>query len=372
MSSVEQGRLLQSAAYSIAPTEPKGLGPVINDLIYFFSALAFVITGLRIWVRFCSGQVWGWDDLLAVGGFIVYVPSSVFGILSTRYGLGARDGDVSNLMEIRLTEYFMYFEILYFAASVMTKVSITLTVLRLCEKKPVYRRIAIGNAVMMIVAASAAGAFVLTNCRPFNSYWNPDLGSCTYGSKGLGSEVTVSLIGSAFQMLSDWVSALLPFFIIKDLAMPRRTKISLIFILGLGIMASIAALTRMVFYKYWNRELYPSNYWYHTGLILIFSELEVSLGIIACSLPPLRKLIKNAFHSTSRPRADPRGPGGSNYNVDASYSGNKQSFRGGKTTELARISGSGMGKGEWSRLDDDSFTSEVTAPESAVVHSGGV
>lgn len=69
----------------------------------------------------------------------------------------------------------MYFEILYFAASVTIKVSITLTVLRLCEKKPVYRRIAIGNAVMMIVGALGAGVFVLTNCRPFNSYWNPDL-----------------------------------------------------------------------------------------------------------------------------------------------------------------------------------------------------
>lgn len=61
-------------------------------------------------------------------------------------------------------------------------------------------------------------------------------------------------------MLSDWVSALLPFFIIKDLAMARRTKISLVCILGLGIMASIAALARMVFYKYWEKTEYPSGY----------------------------------------------------------------------------------------------------------------
>ncbi|KAK7736706.1 hypothetical protein SLS53_006916 [Cytospora paraplurivora] len=348
MSTVEHGRLLQAAAYSIAPIEPKGLGLVINDLIYFFSALAFLITGLRTWTL---GDACGLLILVSHFLQVVFVPSNVFGILATHYGLGAGDDDVNDLLAIRLTEYFMYFEILYFAASVMTKVSITLTVLRLCEKKPVYRRIAIGNAVMMIVAASAAGAFVLTNCRPFNSYWNPDL---------------------AFQMLSDWVSALLPFFIIKDLAMPRRTKVSLVFILGLGIMASIAAFTRMVFYKYWNKEVYPSNYWYHTGLILIFSELEVGLGIIACSLPPLRKLIKNVFHSTSRPRVDPREPVGSDYNVDASYGGNKQSFRSSKTAELARVSTSGMGKGEWSRLDDDSFTGEVAAPESVALHRGGV
>ena len=95
------------------------------------------------------------------------------------YGLGAHDDslDAANkpLLEIRAIEYFMYYEILYFAASATTKVSITLTVLRLCDKQRLYRLIAIGNAVLMIVAAGAAGAFVLTNCRPISTYWNPDL-----------------------------------------------------------------------------------------------------------------------------------------------------------------------------------------------------
>ena len=106
---------------------------------------------------------------------VAFIPSNVFGVLSTRYGLGAPDAYITDLLEIRAVEYFMYYEILYFAASATTKVSITLTVLRLCEKQPIYRKIAIGNAVMMIVAAGASGAFVLSNCRPFDTYWNPDL-----------------------------------------------------------------------------------------------------------------------------------------------------------------------------------------------------
>jgi hypothetical protein len=69
----------------------------------------------------------------------------------------------------------MYYEILYFAASATTKVSITIAVLRLCDKHDIYRWIAIGNATLMIVAAGAAGVFVLTNCRPFAVYWNADL-----------------------------------------------------------------------------------------------------------------------------------------------------------------------------------------------------
>lgn len=103
------------------------------------------------------------------------MPSNVFGVLATYYGLGARDAYITNLLEMRAVEYFMYYEILYFAASATTKISITLTVLRLCDKQRLYRRIAIANAVMMLVAAGGAGAFVLSNCRPFQVYWNPDL-----------------------------------------------------------------------------------------------------------------------------------------------------------------------------------------------------
>lgn len=198
-SSVDEGKALQAAAYATSPIEPKGLGPVINAFIVLFLVLAFIITSLRAYVRFSSGQKWGWDDILAIGGYVssspqapkmdaqvhaayicipvqaAFVPSNVFGILATQYGLGAPDADITDLLEIRAVEYFMYYEILYFAASATTKVSITLTVLRLCEKQPIYRRIAIGNAVMMIVAALVAGVFVLSNCRPFDTYWNPDL-----------------------------------------------------------------------------------------------------------------------------------------------------------------------------------------------------
>ncbi|KAI0593535.1 hypothetical protein F4775DRAFT_577476 [Biscogniauxia sp. FL1348] len=303
-----EGQRLQAAAYATPHVQPADLGPPINGLIYFFSAAATLIIGLRTYVRFGPQQQWGWDDVLALGGYLTFVPSNVLGVMSTYFGLGSLDSSLDSskqqLLEIRAIEYFMYYEILYFAASSLTKVSITLTVLRICPKPSLYRWIAIGNAAMMITAAGIAGVFVLTNCRPIFVYWNPDLGVCSFGSKGLGSLEIVSLIGSVFQMLSDWVSALLPFFVISNLQMPRRSKIALICILGLGIMASIAAFARMLFYKYWDKTLYPENYLYHTGVIVLTSELEVGLGIVACSLPPLRRLFKNVystFRSTSGP-----------------------------------------------------------------------
>ncbi|KAI1490500.1 hypothetical protein F5X96DRAFT_635799 [Biscogniauxia mediterranea] len=344
-----QGQRLQAEAYATPHVQPADLGLPINGLIYFFSAAATIIIGLRAWVRFGPEQRWGWDDILAIGGYLTFVPSNVLGVMSTYFGLGSLDSSLDpaklQLLEIRAIEYFMYYEILYFAASSTTKVSITLTVLRICPKPSLCRWVAIGNAVMMITAAGIAGVFVLTNCRPIFVYWNPDLGVCSFGSKGLGSLEVVSLVGSTFQMLSDWVSALLPFFVISNLQMPRRSKIALICILGLGIMASIAAFVRMLFYKYWDKTVHPENYLYHTGVIVLTSELEVGLGIVACSLPPLRRLIKNVysmFRSTSGPS-------------DLRYENSKGTQLGVLQPQGAHPSQKGRlsDQGKWSRLQDE-------------------
>lgn len=58
----------------------------------------------------------------------------------------------------------------------------------------------------------------------------------------------------------DWSCAITPFFIVRTLQMPRRTKISVIAILGLGILASIAALMRIISYKYIDEIRYPNDH----------------------------------------------------------------------------------------------------------------
>ena len=61
-------------------------------------------------------------------------------------------------------------------------------------------------------------------------------------------------------MVTDWVSAILPWFIVADLQMPYRRKIAIVFILGLGIFASIATCVRMPYLKYWDTAKHPHNF----------------------------------------------------------------------------------------------------------------
>jgi hypothetical protein len=70
MGTLEEGKQIQAQAYATASIQPLGLGPASNGLIYFFSALVTIVLGLRVYVRFFSRKVWGWDDLLAIAGYV--------------------------------------------------------------------------------------------------------------------------------------------------------------------------------------------------------------------------------------------------------------------------------------------------------------
>lgn len=50
------------------------------------------------------------------------------------------------------------------------------------------------------------------------------------------------------QMCTDWVSAILPVFIVLPLQMPKRRKVLAASVLGLGVIASIAAVARLPVY----------------------------------------------------------------------------------------------------------------------------
>ena len=70
----------------------------------------------------------------------------------------------------------------------------------------------------------------------------------------------MSYFGSVVQVITDWVCALIPFFVIKDLQMTKHKKLSLLGVLMLGIFASVVSLVRMPFYKYYDKEAYPDDY----------------------------------------------------------------------------------------------------------------
>ncbi|KAK8088283.1 hypothetical protein PG997_003244 [Apiospora hydei] len=299
------GDELADLAYTLPPLPPKGLGLATETVLVLLSVITSIVVLLRIWVRAgfsrVGNAVWGADDYLVVVGFFPYIPATVFGVCAVRYGVGSRDEQIPNpLYQMRAFEYIIYWEVLYFISSTIIKCAIGITCIRIDRRRRITYSISFYMCLMIVVAIGAL-AFVFANCRPFAANWNPALGTC----QKVITLTTVSYIVSSIQMATDWACAIIPFFIVADLQMPRRAKVSVVGILGLGILASIATCVRMPYLKYWDAAKYPNNLLYHVAVIIICSITENSLGIIACSLPPLRKLFRSYYGSTSE-RSNPK------------------------------------------------------------------
>ncbi|KAM0553295.1 hypothetical protein ACHAPJ_007308 [Fusarium lateritium] len=292
------GEQIQALANSLQPLTPKDLGPAVQGFAIAFGVTSVLVVCLRIYVRAglsgVSPRLLGFEDYLAVLATVPLIPAVAFAILAARYGVGCHDRNIPSPMYlIRATEYQTYWEVLYFISSTIIKCAIGFTCIRLDRRKRVTIPIYVNMSVMVIVTVLAL-VFVFANCKPFAATWNPALGTC----QKTVSLQTVSYIVSAIQMATDWACAIIPFFIVAGLQMSRRRKISVIAILGLGVSASIATCIRMPYLKYYDIVKYPHGTAYHLGVVSITSNVECCLGIIACSLPPLRKLFKFYYGSS--------------------------------------------------------------------------
>lgn len=71
--------------------------------------------------------------------------------------------------------------------------------------------------------------------------------------------IIISYAGSVVLAMVDWTCAITPFFILQSLQMPRKRKISVQIILGLGIFGSAAGLVRMGYYHTYDTDAYPDQ-----------------------------------------------------------------------------------------------------------------
>lgn len=97
--------------------------------------------------------------------------------------------------------------------------------------------------VVTVVSTIFVEFYVLLQCRPIAATWGEVKGTC------LPSTITVSItfIISAFNLITDVTTALLPFLMLRNVQMNKKNKVAIIGILSLGVLASIATIARLPF-----------------------------------------------------------------------------------------------------------------------------
>lgn len=133
----------------------------------------------------------------------------------------------------------------------MIKASAVCTLVRITPKHiglEVHRWILYFTLLLATVMAIVATTMTLLYCHPIRAWWNPLLGTCSDFMR----VVRTGYAWTAVSIITDCTCAILPYLIIRKMHLPRKTKIVVIFILGLGALASVASIGRAPYLQYYH------------------------------------------------------------------------------------------------------------------------
>jgi hypothetical protein len=151
----------------------------------------------------------------------------------------------------------------------------------------------IGLYILISILAAvniASSCFHYLQCRPLRALWD----------YSMPRELCVSrpnlrnwmYTASAVFFLADIILAITPIFIVKNRSWPMREKFAIVLLMGLGLLASAAIIPKFIQLQHFTTEY---DITWEVAELVMWSNIEPCLGIIAISIPALRKLLVNQF-----------------------------------------------------------------------------
>lgn len=226
-------------------------GPEVAGVAGFFLALTTIAIALRCYCRAFVVKSFGWDDNVAIIAYVYILYSSTqhqqanisqvlfvifagFAITGVQYGTGQHasaipPGDIPIGLK-----WWWACEPVYVLSNMALKLSIGIMLYRIAVSR-VHK--AIIWTVMIVHTLYGAFFFFLfvLQCQPSAYFWTQYTGG---KGKCINPNITVAATYgySAISCWTDWTMAILPVFLIWNLQMNIRTKISVAMILSMGAM----------------------------------------------------------------------------------------------------------------------------------------
>ncbi|EHY57271.1 hypothetical protein ABEF92_006049 [Exophiala dermatitidis] len=263
-----------------------------------FCGLAVVTVLLRLYVRIFMLKSLGADDyvmvaatVLAVATLVCFIGEAVAG------GLGKHPSLVS-AHDWSLFLHWRYFHslIVMFAIS-LVKVSIACFLRRFVPNRN-YQRFLLGSIIFLCAFMLSCAGTLIFNCgTDISANWDFELkASPNVHCFSNRTFTNVGIFNSSINIATDVLFALLPVPIVWKLQTNIRTKITLVGILGLGLFACAASIVKTV---YQATALKEPDWTYHDSFFM-WNFLELTIGIVAASLPSLRPLFVRLLGATQR------------------------------------------------------------------------
>ncbi|KKK24737.1 hypothetical protein ARAM_007179 [Aspergillus rambellii] len=357
----------------------------VRTVAAVFLSLACSAVLLRCYVRVHVVKAFGWDDGIMVLATAFYIMFSACMIGGSLWGTGKHLTSLTEHQAMVAIKYWFLCDISYAIASILSKVSVSLLLLRVLVD-PIHRAVIYIVVSLTVIVGFVFFILCLIQCSPVSYFWTRlEAESAGMGSCGYVTAIKVMLyLFSASSACFDFTVALLPIFVVRKLQMSLETKISAVCLLGMACIASVAVIVRIPFVE----TISSPDFLYATVQIAIWSNIETGLSILAGSLATLRPLISKItgsqvtgplqYNSTSarlessRPSRLPFGNQSSHTqltDLDFNREGGPDEVSSDRQTSAASVHSLGEGSGDWSWKDGADPNSSIRVFQSWNVSS---
>ncbi|CAG8954991.1 hypothetical protein HYFRA_00008680 [Hymenoscyphus fraxineus] len=272
-------------------------GPELAAVACTLLLFSFLAVCLRFYTILCilKRRLFA-EDWLSVFTLVVYTAYTIFGLLSIKHGLGSHVDEVPIPSQEKALKFLWLGQVFYVAVAVLVKFVAGVLLLRICLHER-WQRIAIWNMLALLAVFNFAYIFiVIFQCHPVRFYWSRDRFSPSNSEEpGWGDchsrrLMTIpTYISFLLNVFTDWTLALLPISFVWNAKMDCKDKLSVVGLLAIGVLASIATVARFPYAKHLNSS---NDFLYNFTYIALWSTVEIGLGIIASSCATLRPLFR--------------------------------------------------------------------------------
>ncbi|KAL7623054.1 hypothetical protein AAE478_006733 [Parahypoxylon ruwenzoriense] len=276
-------------------------GPSVFAVTTTTLVLSTAIVAARLFSRTRIVRRVTWDDYFIVAAWALAFALSFSIDLGTSKGLGRHDENIhpGDWNALRRCEYV--FSIVYNPALMATKTSVLIFYLRLSKNTQKVLRMA-SWAVLVIVnlAGTVLTLINIFQCRPVQAAFDP------YPGPAFCIPLLTEFICTApVNIVTDLAILALPLPVLTSMRLPPRQKVILILTFTLGIFVTIVDVVRIYYLEQAITQVSPTlsnnpaatfgdspQFAWNASLSLMWSAVEVNVGITCACIPTLKPLIR--------------------------------------------------------------------------------
>ncbi|KAL2821221.1 hypothetical protein BJX63DRAFT_379663 [Aspergillus granulosus] len=249
--------------------------------------------------------------------------------------------------------------------------------IRVAEGRTMYINIQYATIALFTLMNIIALIFILINCIPIQAAWDPSLLEKGGHCQPAHVLTDVYYATTAVNIATDWVTALMPIPLLWNVQLNRNSKVAVMGLMSLGILASLSACVRL---KYTINLTNQTDFLFAVADVLIWGFAENAIGMSVGNIATLRPIFHSFFERTIRRTGYSGSRSRSGGAASRLASGYELSQHGGKSGDhdrgymntVTEIKGTHNHNGDESELSDGDSQKRIFAAGRNVHGSGHV